>query len=527
MSEDPLDRNLRHMAQSARSEVERGIDENSVEAALHESIGDGRLNVHLTPYQTRGSSVPKWSVIAAAASVVALVVGVAYVLIGRDEQISSQTPPSSQLSGPVATTSPVPAFTLPGTTVPVTTPATTTNTTSNPSTTNATNATTTTVLLDEIAVIASIDELPFERYLPDAQCLEDDCAQIAYDSRGAAWTFRNGVLTDHGRGGAAVALPEPWSSVDIRDIGLIAIGPDDVAYFWVYQAPESAALVGISVADGDVGQQVVVLEEAVDFSGDTDYVPTPAGLAKVGCCGPDQIRPAPDAELLVEWLDWAGDKPPLPDITFDVGNVAITRGDVTWTFDVAPQRLMARGMPRITPTHDGGVIGVLTVDIGSDGVGNYIVRGWPDGSTSVAALSFDLFVSALSPEGFLITVDDDRFVVADLFSDRSPSDVVATTIDGASGTVTLDAGWPAGLGEPVERLARANAIAGPVQLGERRTVDALDADALVVVVTTEGFFDDSVFGQRLTIDFTNETIGWAQTCQPDRGQQDYQTELCV
>ena len=529
MSDDPLDHNLRHMAQSARSEVERGIDENSVEAALHESIRDGRSNVHLTPSQTRGSSVPKWMMIAVAASVVALVVGVAYVLIGRDDQISSQAPPSSRPMGPASTTSPVPASTLPGTTVPAATPATTTNTTSNPSTTNATttNATTTTVLLDDIAVIASPDELPYERYLPDAECLEDDCAQIAYDSSGAAWTFRNGVLTDHGRGGAAVALPEPWSSVDIRDIGLIVIGPDDVAYFWVYQAPESAALVGISVADGDVGQQVVLLEGAVDFSGDTDYVPTPRGLAKVGCCGPDQIRPAPDAELLVGWLDRAGDKPPLPSVTFDVGNVAIRRDDVTWTFDVAPQRLMVRGMPRIAPTHDGGAIGVLTVDNGSDGVGNYIVRGWPDGSTSVAALSFDLFVSALSPEGFVITVDDDRFVVADLFSDRSPSDVVATTIDGASGTVALDAGWPAGLGGPVERLARADAIAGPVQLGERRTVDALDADALVTVVTTEGFFDDSVFGQRLTIDFTNETIGWAQTCQPDRGQQDYQTGLCV
>jgi hypothetical protein len=532
MSDDPLDRKLRQMAQSARSEVERGVDESTVEAALSESTADGRLHVRVVPHRADRSAVPRWFTLGAAASVVAVAVGVAYMLLGRDDQISSQTPPSSQPAGPVVT-APIGTTVTPpvDTTAPATTPATTTAATIPATTTGvtgSTEATTTTLLLEDIAVIASIDEVPYERYLPVAQCLEDDCAQIAYDPAGAAWTFRNGVLTSHVRGGAVVPLPEPWRSVNVRDIGLIAIGPDDVAYFQVFRASESATLVGISVADGDAGQEMVVLDGAVDFSGDTDYVPTPAGLAMVGCCGADQIRPAPDADLLVEWLDRAGNDPPVPDITFDVGSIAITRDDLTWTFAVDPQRLMARGMPRVTPTHDGGVIGVLTgLDTGTGDSGNYVVRGWPDGSTSVAALSFELYVSALSPEGFVVMVADSAFVVADLFSDASQPDRVATTIDFESGTVTLDEGWPAGFDEPDERLARANAIAGATQLGERRTVDALDADAHLVVVTTEGFFDDSVFGARLTIDFTNETIGWAQTCQPDRGQQDYQPELCV
>jgi len=379
-----------------------------------------------------------------------------------------------------------------------------------------------------IAVIDSLDEVPFEGYLPDAQCLEDDCAQVEYDTSGAVWTFSDGVLINHARGGATVPLPEPWRSADIRDIGLIAIGPDDVAYFSAYQAPESWALVGISVADGDAGQEVVVVESAIDFSGDTDYGSTTEGLAKVGCCGFDQIRPAPDAELLVEWLDRAGDNPPVPRITFDSGNLTISRGDSRWAFNVDPNRLMVRGMPRITPTHDGGVIGELIgLDTGNGDTGNLIVRGWPDGSTSVIEVGFDIFVRGLSPEGFVVSVTDSAFVVADLFADHARNDAVAQTTDFATGIVTLDDGWPPAVGSAEDRLARAGQIAGPTQLGERTTVEALDPDALVVVVTTEGFFDDSVFGVRLTIDFANETIGWAQTCQPERGQQDYRADLCV
>jgi len=302
MSDDPLDPTLRALARRAREEVERGIDDANVEAALSETIGDDRLNVRLAPSQTTRSSARTWSMLAAAASVVVVAVGAAYLLLGRDEQISTQLPPSSQAAVPVTAASPDTTFTVLATTTVPTTASTSTSTTNTTNTTNTTGSTVTTVPAQVIAVIDSLDEVPFEGYLPDAQCLEDDCAQVEYDTSGAVWTFSDGVLINHARGGATVPLPEPWRSADIRDIGLIAIGPDDVAYFSAYQAPESWALVGISVADGDAGQEVVVVESAIDFSGDTEYVSTAEGLAKVGCCGFDQIRPAPDAELLVEFL---------------------------------------------------------------------------------------------------------------------------------------------------------------------------------------------------------------------------------
>ena len=77
---------------------------------------------------------------------------------------------------------------------------------------------------------------------------------------------------------------------------------------------------------------------------------------------------------------------------------------------------------------------------------------------------------------------------------------------------------------------------GPIQPGEIRTIRLVPSKGadITVVVTTEGFFDDSVFGVQLTVhlNFTDaglrvDHIEWKNTCQPDRGHQDYRAALCT
>lgn len=526
MSDDPFDRTLHQLAHVARAEAERGIQSTEVDAALDRVVTHDETDLRVVSSVGQTSaSTRRWVALAAAAAVIATVIGAAIALSRGDEQVTMQSVPVTVDDGDQATptdppnTSNVSVVSTVASTVPES------EMTAVPTTTAPTTTTELPFVpfLPEPELVESLDEVPYERYLPDASCFEDGCAQIAYDATGGAWSFANGVLTHHVRGGASIALPEPWASVAIHDMYLITIGPDDVAYFYAYQAPESADLVGISIAANDAGQQVVHEVGVLDFSGDTDYVPTPTGLAIVGCCGPDRVRPAPDAELLAEWLDRAGDKPPLPLISFDLERLQISRDDLTWKFDVDPQRLILRGMPMTVATSDGGVIGLLVAE-----TENYIVRGWTNGLTSVVEVSQSVAVRNFTPEGFAVSVDNDQFVVVDFFGDVPRPPYEPQTIDVDSGIVTLDLDWQAPANESAAaRTVRANQIAGPVSLGERRTITPVDAEASIVVVTTEGFFDDSVFGVQLTVDFMNETIGWANTCQPDRGHQDYQAQYCT
>ncbi|HUF99657.1 MAG TPA: hypothetical protein VMM60_16130 [Ilumatobacter sp.] len=529
--DDQFDERLRHLARAARSEVERDLTDHKVESALGVATSDDTGTVRLGTTTAGRSPTRRWMPLAAAAAFIAVVVGTAVVMLGEgDERITSQSvPPTSEGSDPTIATSTIVASTatVPAPTTTISAATTVAATEPAPPATSTTTSTTVPPLSPPpppVDMIESLDEVPYERYLPLASCLEDDCAQIEYDATGAAWTFRHGQLTNHMRGGAVIDLPEPWASVDIRDIYLLAIGPDDVAYFNASPAPERADLVGISLAAPDDGVAVRHLVDALDISGDTDYVATSTGLVKVGCCGGPSVRPSPDAELLAAWFERAAAQPPLPTVTFNAEDASITRGDTTWSFDVDPQQLMSRGMPQVTATHDGGVIGRLNGLSGAD----YVVRGWPDGTSSTAAVSMSLFTVGLTPEGFAVFVANDGFVAADLFADHPSPPLEPLTIDFETGIVTPDNGWqPPTDDSAAARLVRAVQIAGPVSLGSRRTVTALDPDAPIVVVATEGFFDDSVLGSQLTIDFVNETIGWANTCQAGRGHQDYRAALCV
>lgn len=536
-----IDRELQGLGHAARAEIERDLD---VEAALRHVTADaasGAPVVPTTPSAPSAATSWRWLPLAAAAVAVAFVVGAGWLFLGGDEQIATDTAPvASSTSSTVPVEQTIP--TVPVIDAPPTTPApdqtattqaaeaTTTvapGTTAVPSTTPTTSAPTTTGAPPTTPeavpprTISSLDQVPYERYLPDAACLEDACAQVVYDPTGAPWTFADGALTQHIRGGASVTLPSPWNTTNPHDIWLLAVGPDDVAYFQVWMGDENVDLVGISVATTDIGEQVVHEPGVLDFSGDTDYVAAASGLVAVGCCGPEPVRPDPAAQTF-PWLDRADRGQPVAAIEYEPSTTTIRHDPMSWTFDVDQQRLMVRGMPKIVATHDGGVIAALP-DLE---FGTFIVRGWPDGTTSVASTS--LPVTTVTPSGYVVIAQDEEFVVADFFADGPAPEFLPGTVDVEAGTMTLDDGFPpptnTGIGAA---LHRANAIAGPSELNETRTMRLVPGDDLVVAVTTENYFDDSVYGTRITIDFTAQSIGWANTCQPGRGHQDYQPALCA
>src|SRR5690606_16443649 len=87
------------------------------------------------------------------------------------------------------------------------------------------------------------------------------------------------------------------------DVVLITAGPDGAVYLATPTGSDPIGdLVAVSLTEGDAGREIERLVGRVDLSGDTDLVATADGLVEVGCCGPDQLRPAPDAAIVIGWI---------------------------------------------------------------------------------------------------------------------------------------------------------------------------------------------------------------------------------
>ncbi len=167
MSDEQFDDEMRAAARAARAEVERGVRADEVEAALDDAKTGGQGYVWAgSNAAASGGSRRTWFALAAAASVVALVVGTAYVLLGDDDQIASDTTPTTQATVPVAPTVPGPATTAPTATTTATAPATTVapiapSTTAVEDTIEDEEATVTTMaVIPEPIIVNSLDELP-------------------------------------------------------------------------------------------------------------------------------------------------------------------------------------------------------------------------------------------------------------------------------------------------------------------------------------------------------------------------------
>ncbi len=203
----------------------------------------------------------------------------------------------------------------------------------------------------------------------------------------------------------------------------------------------------------------------------------------------------------------------------------------------SPVGITARAM-QVAPTFDGGVIAAFSTIGGTETV---VARGWPDGAVDTVWL--DSWVEALDPAGVVLLANGDRFARVQLFDDRAAYWDGERVIDvGDTGALELP-----GLNDEIERtsprwaldpMAFGHAVAGPPAVNETRTIDVVRESefAWTVTVTTAGFFDDSVFAERLRLElgrsdldgtFRFERGVWSQACAAGRGHQDFSPELCV
>jgi hypothetical protein len=532
---DRLDRQLRSLARAARNEAAVGAAD--TEQALAEVTSGAQL-ARLRPVVDTGSSRRWQPWVAVAAATVLIVAGGVWLATRGDDHVRSVDPtvPAPAVST-IPTTRPNEVVTVPqtppGETV-TTSPAT------SPPPAESTAPATTTAPATEPAVPPLNDALLAGLYYEgsgiDNVCAADGlCTQVVFDPAGAAVSYdpTTRTVTRHGRefaGSPSFVLP------GTRRASLLAAGPDRVVYIRVASDdPELDNVAAHSAQPGDQWREIRAYPGALGI-GDYDVVPSPAGLVTVGWYGqgfqPESFEP------VIEWVGRDGQPvtSPQPLVRLDYYEIAVEIGDRTWSF-ADPVDGAHPSRPPITPTFDGGFLAVL--HHGADGT-SAVVRGWSDGTvdTWYPPAEAGAWINVIpEPTGHVLVPHGDTFMRAELFPAR-PGDYWdgQRTTDVEAGTLTavgldeyLDANEPWWETDPI---GLANAIAGPVSSpAERRTIEFRD-DA--VVVTTENYLDDSVYGTQLTFHLVAseggpriDRIDWTNTCQPGRGHQGYQAALCV
>jgi hypothetical protein len=569
---DDLDRRLRELAGSARGSV--ASSESDIDSALA-AVRSGRTTLHARSSTERPRASRDLVWLGVAASVAALVVGIVAITRIDNDQVSSVPPvtsPSPTTVDPTDTSVHVDLSSVP---VPTSSPAaipTTVEppTTSAPTSTSTTTTTTTTTTPRTSAPVLQPTAEELGMLLGDVAWegagIESDCEGISLgnganaiactglriDPDGVPVTFDpwNRTLSRYVRDDGeyrVIALP---AELDDLDVGLLAVGPDDVAYLMASADGEASDVFAVSVAAADAGRLLETFPAAVPI-GDIDVLPTPEGLVASGWYDQGQ-RPAADSEVLVDWVDrdptdarnsgergWfddAGDAAGVDDRAWSLGERLVD--PETW------------GSSLVTPTFDGGFIAVYTETTGE--LRGEVMRGWPDGSVEHWLLPgpwTEVGSPILEPMGtLLLPTADGFFVRVAPFEQRTWDWDGSLEIDFETGAVDASAlnaflaGLPADV-PPLAPAALANEIAGPLgSPAELRTIEVepqgdggtpgtIGAPSRVTV-TTERYLDDSVYGSQLTMLLsadlrTVESIEWSQTCQPDRGQQDYRPGYCV
>jgi len=204
----------------------------------------------------------------------------------------------------------------------------------------------------------------------------------------------------------------------------------------------------------------------------------------------------------------------------------------------------------VMPTFDGGFLASYR---NSDGTRTELIRGWTDGTVEFAELPAALAAVSLTLEaqGSLMFANGSSFTRVAPFDSRATGWTPDFDLDpdtGAAVAVGLDeflatvqwgddngaTVWPWG----ASPIAFADAVAGLMYAPqpELRTISATPAanGDTIVTVTTEGHFDDSVYGTRMTMVIGDRQPGWrlvemhwTWACQPNRGHQDYHVEPCT
>jgi hypothetical protein len=528
------DDELRRLAQAQRDSVVATTDTTADLATVRRRIADGETGREPGSGRHPGSgSRSPWLALAAAAAVVGLVAG-GIVIGGRGDD------PTIRSSVPVTTAPPEPAPTVPP-----------------PST-----------VADEPPVTVE-EALPPSSSAPDAPPLEGQlavgfncasefvCTQLASSADGiVAYDPVDGTLTVLDPTGTSirevVTLAEPFSDGPAY---FVTVGPADVAYFLV--TPAGAAdpildLLAVPTTGPNAGQRIEVAS-GLDGSGDTDFVPTPEGLAEVGCCGADVVRPAGDA-IVHRWVDDQGSPMSSDAVYFEVwsGEAAgLTRLDPAapesaTTFPLPAVAVGGRGMPRLAATDDGGALMQVYDDLSG---GTYLIRfrsDWPDGRVDPGDIYLQMLrqqdgqVMLLEPTGSVVIRIGDRLVRQTLEEIGTPGWPGRTSFDTSGDEWTMTA---PGLNDHIT-AAQPEWAADPLLLARQLVPELGPAELFsatwepltgVLTLTVSNFLDDSVLAGQTTVQLEAGDDGllrfvsatYAQQCQPGRGQQDFRPELCV
>ncbi|BAN03718.1 hypothetical protein YM304_34040 [Ilumatobacter coccineus YM16-304] len=346
--------------------------------------------------------------IVGAVSAVALVAGgvVVATAIGRDrdnERIATFDAASDPTAPVVDTPLSLPASTTPDQ------PATTVAPSTQPSTTI--QAPTTTVVDGGVSPIVG-ESIPLEcggfRVCTFDHLADGRLVQIGNDG-GEAGPPTFTIYDDTATSVDATGL---LGNFDASSAFLVDVGPGDIAYVWYTRRDESetARMGAFEITGSEAGRQIIEFDVGLDFSGDTEQVPTRDGFVQVGCCGPDTVRPAPDAEVVIPWVDRDGNEITNDDDTFfstkfidQTLTITAQRGDDTRSWAFPDREAGPRGMPLLYELADGRVLYDFE-PLHSGGDSSLPIYLDPDGTVDVGQ----------SPGSILHVLPDGRAVLRDL-----------------------------------------------------------------------------------------------------------------
>jgi hypothetical protein len=112
------------------------------------------------------------------------------------------------------------------------------------------------------------------------------------------------------------------------DGGLLAIGPDNVAYLVTQSATTAdpiGDLVAVPLFGPNAGRVIHREAEVVRLGVDVDFVSTADGIAGAGCCGQVIRGPISISETLISWVDNDGRS-----VTNDTAQFSIEHTDLAW-----------------------------------------------------------------------------------------------------------------------------------------------------------------------------------------------------
>lgn len=387
------------------------------------------------------------------------------------------------------------------------------------------------------------------------------CTQLAATESGRIVGFdaADDMLRVYDRTGTELQAEVPIvDSFGDDETFLVAVGPDDVAYFQTFPptaVDDQADLVAIPLVGATAGSSVMRWT-GLSANGDQTLVPRKTGLTSVGCCGPRVTRPDPD-DLIYRWVDRNGEviESVAPSFDLNLGDAgnSLTRidtasdGSPVFTRFTLPTALQyPRDFPRVVPTDDGGALAHDVVQTTTGGVDVLVDFNttWPANGVSGGDVYYlgagaDFGVPVLEAAGTVLVGDDDGFVRRDLdeIASRSWPGDHRLLDDGE--TIVAD-----GLNEFIDSTSPTWAadadlfgyqFVQSVGPNEEVQVSFVDGASPVIAVETTGLLDDSVAAtqHRIVVErgadgrfrFVSGTYGFR--CAEGRGHQDFSTEPCV